>query len=123
MSMLIPTESEEQCSLFEWAKVFEDQYPELRLLFHVPNGGLRNKATAVRLVAEGVRSGVPDLFLPVARKGFHGLFIEMKKKRGGALTDKQKEWIAALNDQGYKAVVCYGWDDARKVIEEYLGGK
>lgn len=66
-SKLLPTESEEQVTLFSWARMKEEKYPELRLLYHIPNGGSRNQIEAKHLKAQGVKSGVPDLCLPVAR--------------------------------------------------------
>ena len=72
------SESVEQIHLFQWARMQSCTMPELNLLFHIPNGGKRNITTAKRLKAEGVKAGVPDLFLPVSRGGFFGLFIEMK---------------------------------------------
>ena len=69
----VPTEAEEQIALFEWAALQSGRFPELALLYHVPNGGSRNKIEAARLRAQGVKSGVPDLCLPVARGGNHGL--------------------------------------------------
>lgn len=66
-------------------------------------------------------SGVSDVFLPVAKGGFHGLYIELKVK-GGKASDNQKWWIAETTKQGYLAVICYGWIEAKGVIEEYLEG-
>lgn len=115
-----PLESEEQSALFKWAGIMEKAIPELRLMYHIPNGGLRNKPTAVRLTAEGVRRGVPDICLPVARQGFHGLYIELKRRKGGKTSPEQDEWIELLNKQGNKAVICRGFDEARQMIEWYL---
>lgn len=116
-----PLESQEQQAIFQWAGIMENHVPELRLMYHIPNGGLRNKPVAVRLTAEGVRRGVPDMCLPVARQGYHGLYIELKRRKGGTVEPEQKEWIELLNAQGYKAEICRGFDEARAVIEEYLG--
>jgi hypothetical protein len=118
--VLNPLESEEQSALFQWARIMEKRMPELRLLYHIPNGGLRNKPVAVRLTAEGVRRGVPDMCLPVARHGYHGLYIELKRRKSGKATPEQREWIELLNGQGYRAEVCHGFDEARAVIEGYL---
>lgn len=81
--MPVPTEAQEQMTLFSWAAMQSGKYPELNLLYHVPNGGSRHKAEAGRLRAEGVKAGVPDLCLPVARGQYHGLYIELKRQRGG----------------------------------------
>ena len=68
-SLPVPTESVEQQCLFRWAAFQSGRFPELALLYHVPNGGSRKKAEAGRFRAEGVKAGVPDLCLPVARGG------------------------------------------------------
>ena len=90
--MPVPTEAQEQMTLFSWAAMQSGKYPELNLLYHVPNGGSRHKAEAGRLRAEGVKAGVPDLCLPVARGQYHGLYIELKRQRGGRTSDHQSEW-------------------------------
>ena len=93
--------------------------PELKLLYHVPNGGKRDRAEAARLKAEGVKAGVPDIVLPVARGRYHGLYVELKAE-GGKPTENQIGWLNDLSSQGYHAVICYGWAAAKTVIEEYL---
>ena len=113
------SEHQEQKALFEWAEKLAYRYPELDLMFAVPNGGLRNKAVAVRMKAEGLKPGVPDILIPVARCGHHGLFIELKYGRGKP-SAKQVEWLDALNEQGYLAVVCWGWCEAADLIQSYL---
>jgi hypothetical protein len=113
------SEHAEQAALFRWAEFARARLPELALLYAVPNGGHRHKATAARLKAEGVKRGVPDVCLPVARDGAHGLYIELKAERGKA-TPEQLGWIRALRRQGYAACVCHGWEEARRVIEDYL---
>lgn len=114
-------ESDEQISLFQWSKLMQVKHPELALLHSIPNGGKRNAREASRLKQEGSLAGVSDIFLPVARLGYHGLYIELKVK-GGKLSDNQRWWIEETTKQGYYSTVCFGWEDARKVIEVYLGG-
>lgn len=116
----VPTESVEQQSLFRWAFYERSRFPELALLYHVPNGGHRSKAEAGRFRAEGVKAGVPDLCLPVARGDYHGLYIELKRQKGGRISENQKRWLAALQEQGYFVAVCFGWEEAANVIEKYL---
>lgn len=111
-----------QATLMEWAMLMENRWPELRLLFHVPNGGTRGKAEAGRLKAQGVKAGVPDLMLPVAKGGYHGLFIEMKAGKG-TLSEAQKEWLTELQLQGYAAKCCRGLDEAIRTITRYMTGK
>lgn len=114
------SEATEQECLVGWCRLLENRYPELKWLYHIPNGGSRNKAEAARLKEQGVKAGVPDLCLPVARSGFHGLYIEMKYGKNKT-TDNQKEWLAGLAENGYQTAVCYGAEEAQKVIKEYLG--
>lgn len=68
---------------------------------------------------QGVKAGVPDLHLPVARGGYHGLYIELKVGSNKA-TALQKDWIKELTKQGYLAVVCYGWQEAAEQLVNYL---
>jgi hypothetical protein len=112
-------EEAEQMALFRWAKMQENVYPDLRWLHHIPNGGHRHKSTAARLKAAGVKAGVPDLCLPVARCGYHGLYIEMKAGKNDA-TPSQKKWLKHLREAGYKAAICRGWSEAKDVIVAYL---
>ena len=119
----VPLESEEQMTLFQWARLQRGKYPELSLLYHVPNGGSRHRAEAARLQAEGVKAGVPDLCLPVARGGFHGLYIELKRVRGSKTSDLQIAWMESLMKQGYCVALCKGWEQAAKTIIDYLEQK
>lgn len=112
-------EHKHQVALFTWAENVRQQYPDLRWLFAVPNGGLRTERTAGRLKAEGVRKGVPDIFLDVARGGYHGLRIELKAP-GGRVQPSQREWLDGYVERGYMAAVCVGWLAARELIVEYL---
>jgi VRR-NUC domain len=116
-----PVEREhfEQVALFNWAYYQSRRMPELGLLYAIPNGGKRTKAVAGKLKAEGVKAGVPDICLPVARGEYHGLYIELKAE-GGRASDSQRSWMAALAAQMYRVHLCVGWRAAKKVIEEYL---
>lgn len=116
----VPTESEEQQALFEWAERLCKRYPELALLYHIPNEGKRSKAAGARLKKEGMKSGVPDIHLPVARGNFHSLYIELKRRKGSSTTQAQNTWLQMLGKYGNRAVRCYGWEEAAKVIVEYL---
>jgi hypothetical protein len=112
-------EHHEQRKVFEWARLYESRYPELATMFSVPNGGHRHPAVAAKLKAEGVRPGVPDIVLPVARGAFHGLFIEMKSDKGRA-SYEQLKFIASLKRNGYEAHICHGFDEAVEAIRAYL---
>lgn len=112
------SEHAHQVTLINW---FDAAYPKLsERLFAIPNGGHRHVATAKKMKSEGVRAGVPDCMLPVAKGGYHGIFIELKKTKTGRVSKEQKAWNEFLNEQGYLAVICYGFDEAKKAIEEYL---
>lgn len=112
-------EHSEQVLVINWVRANQDAYPELALLFAIPNGGARDKATGYKLKAEGVLPGVPDIFLPAARKGFHGLFIELKNCTG-KLSKEQVKYIAKVREQGYLCEVCQGHKTAIAVLEKYL---
>ena len=115
-------EEAEQAAIFEWAEYEKRKYPELELLHHVPNGGKRDAKTASILKRCGVKAGVPDLVLPVARCGYHGLYIELKVGKNRT-SSNQKKWLKSLNAQGYKAEVCYGFNEATNMILRYLEGE
>lgn len=119
----VASESVEQQCLFRWAAYNLAAHPELRLLYHIPNEGLRSRVTGGRMVAEGLKKGVPDICLPVGRGPYHGLYIELKRVRGGALTPEQDEWLEALRAQGYLAVMREGWEAAAEEILSYLKQK
>lgn len=115
----IITEHAEQKALFQWWRV---QYREIEhLMFAVPNGGARNLATGRMLKDEGVRAGIPDIFLAVPAGCYHGLWIEMKRRAHGHTTQEQKFMLSELRKRGYDCAVCRGWDEAREKIQSYLG--
>lgn len=124
------SEHDEQVALFQWAALMSAQYPELELLYAVPNGaklpyrkganGKRYSPEAMRLKSEGLKPGVPDVVWPVARNGFHGLYLELKWK-GNKPSENQEWWLDRLAEQGYLAVACWGAQDAIETICEYAG--
>lgn len=75
-----------------------------------------------KLKREGLREGVSDIQLPVKRGQYGSLFIELKRRKGGRVSDEQREWIDLMWELGNAAYICYGWEEAAKVIEEYLEG-
>lgn len=117
MIRAIPTEEQEQMALIQWCRMRGDPFDKC---FAIPNGGHRHKATAGRLKASGVKAGVPDLFWPVARNGYHGLFIEMKRLKGGGVSESQKAMIASLKSEGYRVEICAGFEAAKAVLEIYF---
>lgn len=115
------SESVAQICLFRWAAFMRGRFPELELMYHVPNEGKRSVSAGARMKREGLKPGVPDICLPVPHSGYHGLYVEMKVG-SNTPTENQKKWLAALKKQGYATAVCWGWEAASKVILKYLGG-
>lgn len=113
------SEHDEQVKLFQWAQLSEGRWPELALLFAIPNGGKRHVAVARKLKAEGVKAGVPDICLPVARGRRNALFIELKHGRNKA-TEKQLAWIDGLRAAGNRAEIAYEFEGAKALMERYL---
>ena len=112
MSILkVPSEHIEQSLFVQW---FRRSYPNV-LIFAIPNGGARSKATAGKLKVEGVVAGVPDLFVPK----WH-LWIEMKRTKGGVISNEQQGMVEYLQSVGYRAIVCKGAEDAKAQILEIL---
>ena len=99
----IQHEANEQIKLFRWASFATAKYPCLALLHHIPNGGSRNQLEARNLKLQGVKSGVPDICLPVPRGKYHGLYIEMKYGKNKT-SESQNKWLSALQKQGYSFV-------------------
>lgn len=118
----IPTEHQEQCTVIQYCTV------KKLLVFAIPNGAylngtkLQRAKQMNRLKAEGLKIGVPDLFLPMPRGQYHGLFIEMKRQKGSATSAEQKAWAITLSSEGYKAVICKGAEEAIREIDRYLKG-
>ena len=91
-------------------------------IVHIPNEGKRSISYAAKLKRMGLRKGFPDLFVPMARGEYHGLFIEMKYGEGRTSKDQQK-WIRLLTREGYLCRICYGFDAAVKEIDQYIKKK
>lgn len=116
---VVPSEHQEQCLVIAWC----DLHPVAKHIFAIPNGSNKSVATAMKFKREGLRSGVPDLFLPVPRGGCAGLFIEMKRApgKGGTTTAAQREWANFLS-KDYACYVARGADQAIAIIKKYLDG-
>lgn len=129
------SEDGHQAALFCWAADSVGKYPQLKYLFAVPNGGSRHIAEATKMVATGLRSGVPDTFLPSTAPSFtnhsgvyFGCFIEMKHekyrtRKDGGCSEEQLDYIGYLTKAGYYCKVCYNWIEARDTLMAYLEGK
>lgn len=116
------SESTEQKLVIEW---FRRQYPKYRLI-SIPNGqmiGGRNKfALLAKYKAEGMTNGVSDLFLCVSRRGYYGLWVEMKDRGKGekSLSEDQASWLSDMHEQGYRAEWAAGFEQAKEIITNYL---
>lgn len=120
-------EHEMQCALIELARYKRTEYPALKHLISIPNGGARHPAVAAKLKAEGAVPGVSDLLLAVPRRNpsggtYHGLWLELKAP-GGRVRESQREWLDAMRAQGYAARVAWTLDEAWMIIEDYLNEK
>jgi hypothetical protein len=118
------SEHDEQAALCQWLDL---TYPDV-LYWATPNGAhlagnARQRAAKMnKLKAEGFLPGVADIFIAEPRGKWHGLFVEMKA-RGGTLTENQKWFLSEVARRGYMDAVCYGFDDARGIVEDYLERK
>lgn len=119
------SESDLQRAIITWAKTQVKTYPELLWLHHVPNGGKRDSSAANLLKKEGVKTGILDLHLPVARGGYHGAMLELKVPGGKCKTPskEQQEYIQFLSEQGYATIVSNDFGELKSFIVDYLEGR
>ncbi len=115
------SEAQHQAAVMKWSRQPEirSKWPELALLYHIPNGGTRDVIEGRHLKQQGVKRGVPDLCLPVARGTYHALYVELKTDTGRA-TAEQLWWGEQLDGQGNMWQVCHGWEAAVATLEWYL---
>ena len=113
-TLTLPSEHQEQVGFVQW---FEGKFPLVRI-FAIPNGEHRSMSVAKRLRAEGVRPGVPDMYVPE-----WGLWIEIKRQKGGRLSKDQIDWIEYLERAGQAVIVAHGAIDASKKVLSFLDGK
>lgn len=115
------TEGAHQSAFMAWCQQYK-QEPRLMFAFHIPNGGLRTAREGYRLVAQGVRKGVPDIFIPIPSAGFHGLWIEFKRG-SGVMSEHQIKWQDFLISQNYFHIVAYDYLQAVDATLKYLSHK
>lgn len=115
------SETSHQIAVIQWTQQPEirSKWPELKLLHHIPNERICTPQQGKTLKRMGLRKGVPDLCLPVARGPYHGLYIEMKTENGKA-SEEQNWWGEQLTAQGFFWGICHGWESAACVLEWYL---
>ncbi len=114
VSDAIPTEEQEQIKLVVWME--KNNIP----FYHVPNQRRCNQRQGLKFKRLGVKAGIPDIVIPHPTKRYHGLYIELKRVKGGRVSQEQWEWINFLRSKGYCAEVCRGFLEARELISSYL---
>ena len=116
------SEFDEQCCFFNWIRspFVLKKYPALKWTFCTGNGLRLTIGQAMKYKQQGGKKGVLDVAIIAARGPYHGLFIEMKKKKKGVVSPEQKEFIADVTKEGYRAVVCRGAREAIAEVEEYF---
>ncbi len=117
--LAVPLERLEQMAYVSW---FYLAYPSKKLA-KFNNEGTRSALQTHRLIKEGLLPGMPDIVVLVARKPWHSLLIEFKRRKGGVVSPAQKETITYLNSEGMLAIVAFGWDDAREATIKYMNGE
>ncbi len=110
---MVISEYDEQCLVVDYCRL------KGIICFAIPNGGFRLKREAKRLQRSGVVAGIPDLCIPYSRQNYGALFIEMKSK-AGRLNVVQRFMIEKLKSAGNLALVAYGFDEARGIIDDYF---
>lgn len=113
------SEASLQSEIVTRSMALADRHPSVLLLHAIPNGDWRGYGTGKKLKAQGVIPGIPDLFLPCARSGFHGLYIELKKANGTVKAD-QWETMIALHHEGYCVRLCNNLRVTMEIITNYL---
>ena len=124
-----PSESQSQSAVIDWWRLACKGYglPEFAL-FSIPNGAHKSMAARMKFKREGLRAGVPDLFLAVphvlncddgSTAYIPGLWLEMKRK-GGRVSPEQTAFLLYARKQGYHAHICYSADETIAAIKGYL---
>ena len=115
-----PPEAWEQEQLFAWLRANQAKHTVFQLVNASMNGVRVSPRLRLAMKRQGLRAGVPDIDVPVARGGYHGLRIELKRQHGGQVSREQKAFHALLLAEGYRVEVCKGWREAQSVILDYL---
>jgi len=123
------SEFSHQCAIMCWAANNADKWPELAWYHSITNEEKTGSAiVGARAKVSGRKKGVVDTMLPVRRGNYAGLYIEFKKPSQkpknktskGGVSDEQKEFMKFVQEQGYGAIVCYHWEEARDMLIRYL---
>lgn len=110
----VPTEAQDQIRLVTWL------WKQGIRVSASANGGSRNLLEALKFKRMGVSPGFPDIEIPLPSGSYHGLYIELKREKGGKVSESQTEWLNYLQEKGYYAKVAFGFEDAKRIVIEYL---
>jgi hypothetical protein len=126
MAKIIATENQEQRALVKWIRM----QPRIRdYVVKLNNEGARTVAQSWNLKLMGMNPGASDLFLayPSPNGRFHGLWLEVKRNKKYTESEmktetwmRQAEFILRMVDVGYAGYFCFGWENGKRIIEEYL---
>jgi VRR-NUC domain-containing protein len=114
LTPVVKKEDQEQIIVATW--LTKNNIP----FYHIPNGGRRNMLEAIKFKRMGVKAGIPDICVPVARSGYHGLYGELKRVSGGVVSEAQEYWLAELKRQGYYVFVGNGADEFIQHVKKYM---
>ncbi len=117
---ITPPESWEQERLFDWIRDNEGKYPKLQMAYSTLNGVRLSPGLSMKMKRQGNRKGVPDVVLPVRSNGYSGLYLELKRVKGGRVSKEQREYITRLKEENYWAEVVKGHREAIERIKRYL---
>lgn len=110
----VPSEAQEQIKLAVWLTQKGIRFTASA------NGGKRNLMEALKFKRMGLSPGFPDIEVPLPSGSYHGLYIELKRQKGGKLSLNQIEWLNYLTEKGYYAVSAKGFDEAKEIVLHYL---
>lgn len=112
-------EYESQVLVIAWARQNQVKYPQLRLLFAVPNASRSPVQFRVKLKRQGLVSGIPDMIMSCPSGPYHSLMIELKAPQG-RLSPEQKAIHPILQEYGNCVRVCYSAQEAIQTLVDYL---
>ena len=116
-----PTEDAIHFAVIDWLKSvpYKDGFL-VDYFHHSPNGGVSSPRQKAKFTRMNTLSGFPDLECFIAKGRYHGLYVELKREKGGVVSANQKRIIDMLNEEGYCAIVCRGLDASIEAIEQYM---
>jgi hypothetical protein len=114
----IPKEYEDQVEVFNWLATCTLDGADMA--FSTLNGIRLSIGLARKAKRAGNKQGVPDILIDAPRQGFNGVRIELKREKGGRISQEQQDWHFRLRQEGYMIVVAKGSREAISAIKDYL---